>query len=505
MTGLRRFWPMLPVITALLLFAPAVTFESVRWDDPQLVFENPRVTAFSPSIWWTYDPELYVPLTLTTYQIEYALVGPQPWLFHLTNILLHALNAALVFLLLKRLTGSQSAAAIAAALFAAHPLTIEAVAWISGRKELLWAAFALCSMLLYARTDARHVRTLLPSIGCMILATLAKPTALVIPFLLLTIDAATGRRIDQRVAVEKWPYVIVSIITGVIAFLGKEHAVGMLGPLDTLLLALRSVAHTAQHALAPIGLSTLYPVDPSGIRSAPALLAGAAVLLLAGAAWILRRRATLLGAGITFFLIALAPSLLAYQRSNEVALAADRYAYVPLVGLALVAAWGFTWMESRGKRAIVWIFGALAIALLAACTTLHLPVWHDTETLFRAALKTAPTSIVAKNNLAFRLLADGKLAEAEVLLSEALTANPRYADALVNLAAIRGRQGRLDEAESLLLQALSINPKHVNAHINLGGVALKHGDRLRARAEYEAALALQPGNPHALRLLQQME
>ena len=478
---------LLPGMAALALYAHTTTFGYVRWDDYQLILENPLVRGFSPKIFWSYDPELYIPFTLLTYQIEYALTGGAAWMAHAINVLLHAANATLVWMLVRHLTQRPWIAAGAALLFASHPLAVEAVAWASGRKELLWTLWVLAAALLLLRRRAGQ------STCALALAALSKPTAVVAPLLL----RLTGVPWKQL-----WPAGTIAAITLAIAYGGKASTATVLSPVQVAALGLQSIADVLLRFVRPTGLSPLTTAAAPSISAAalPAIVIAALLTV----AWKLRLRAPLAWTGMLWFLASLAPSLLTYMRSNEIQLAADRYAYMPLVGAALVAAELLQWGARKAPRATLTI-AACIFAALSGLTLMQASLWKDSATLFAAAVERTPRSAVAWNNHGDALLAAGELPRAEAAFARALDLRPDYADALANMGAVRGRQERYDEAESYLLSALSLKPDHVQATFNMAGVLWKRGDVQSALIAYRRVLELKPDFAPALRQVKLLE
>ncbi len=479
---------LLPACAAVLVYAATLRHGYVRWDDPQLITENMLVRGLSPRIFWSYDPELYIPFTLLTYQVEYLLSGGTAWMAHLTNVLLHAANAALAWALIARMTRRPWIASGAALLFAVHPLTTEAVAWASGRKELLWTFWSLVTTLLFLRGATRWTAP------AMVLAVLSKPTAIVTPVL-------------ARLAGGRWRALggctVIAIAGAAVAFGGKAQTAAILSPVDVSLLAIRSVSSVLARVFWPMQLSPLYTVAQP-LNAADAALPACALIAYVATAWLLRRHVALVWTGLLWFAAALAPSLLTYLRSNEIQLAADRYAYMPLIGIAIAAAGVLALLAKRAPAATgIAVMGAAIV--LGTLTHVQAGLWRDSPTLFAAAVERTPLSAVAWNNNGDTALSAGDLERAEHAIATALTLRPDYADALANMGAIRGRQERYDEAEHFLTQALSLKPEHLQATFNLAGVLWKRGKPEEALVAYRRVLELHPGFAPALAQIDRIE
>lgn len=508
-------------------FGAALWYGFLEWDDRLLIVDNPLVRRFSPGIFWSYDPELYIPLTLLSFQVEHLIAGLNPAVFHAVNLALHVLNAALVWRLIDALLRqttrgdrvathfphvlqfSQFLSFAVALLFAVHPLHTEAVVWISARKELLATAFGLAAILMHLRwRETGRSSQRWWSVGLFACSLAAKATALLLPAVLMVLDVARGRRCDRRLLREHAPGLAISAIFAAIAFVGREHALA-LGTLQGFLLAVRSTAFYLQKLVLPLDLSPLYPAPvPLSIASPAVLLSLAIVAGLIAAAWLLRRRAPFTSAGIASFLLLLVPSFFAFERSDEILLAADRYAYFPSVGILLVVSLVIAAVMKKipTVSGIVGSIGFLGILVtLIALSRAQTRIWRDTDSLFRHALELAPSSPVALNNVGAQALARGELDRALEYAQAALAIRPDYPDALVNVAVIHGRRGEFDEAESLLRRALAIDPSHAQSHFNLAGVHLKRGDAPEAVRLYRRTLELRPLHVPALWQLAQLE
>lgn len=476
---------------AFLVYGESLGNAFVDWDDVQLIVQNPLIRTFSPRIFFSYDPELYVPLTLLTFQIEHALFGFNALIFHLDSLLLHIANALLVGWFLLILLRNRWAACLGALLFAVHPLHVESVAWVSARKELLWAFFFLLTVIAYelGREDRRWR---LMSMLFLTLSLLSKPTALLTPFVLLLLDWRRGERVSLRSWKRTWPHFLLAYAAGVIALIGRGEQIGLLNPLQVLLLAFRSTVFYLEKLILPLHLSPLYaPPDPISLGNPAILFSILIVLALLAGTWFPRRYDRTAALGIGIFFLALLPTFLAYQKSGFVTPAADRYAYVPSIGIILtVAALLLHAPGALAKRiiAVVAIATSVTFGVLAYRQSL---VWASTESLFTHALREDPGSPIAMNNLATLALERGNIDEAILLSSEAVRLKPLYADAYVTLGAALAKEEKYDRAEEALQRALEINPDHAHATFNLAGVEQMRGNLDRAVELYRRATALQ--------------
>ena len=437
----------------------------VEWDDRLLIIDNPishGLTAPNVAAAFTsYDPELYIPLTLLSYQATYSLAGLSPWAYHLGNIVLHLVSACLVLGIARRLTGSQSAAIIAAALFAVHPLHTETVAWAAARKDVLSGAFALGSFFLWLRWREREDGTTLGlSIACFALGLLAKVSIIGLPVALALIDWARGRRLSRADARWAAPMVGLSIVFGIIAIIGKGESNSGLFLEKALIGAKASVFYMTKLAM-PSGLSALYPYTLPITLTNPDLAVPLVLLVIATAAVIaLRKRAPWLLAGWIIAFVFLIPSFSNFAKGkdlfHDVYFASDRYAYLAsipaLIGVgALVAR--FTGHRPRLAAALM----GTCVAMLATLAALQASTWRDSMALFRNVLRHYPRSHVALNNVATLSFQSGEREKALQYYQASLAVRPNSM-AYFNLGVIAEEAGLLDRAEEFYRKALEQNP-----------------------------------------------
>ena len=488
--------PALLAAVVLAIYFPVFHFGFVRWDDPQLVSENPLVRSFSPKIWVSYDPQLYDPLTMFSYQMEYLIGGGSAGIFHAVNVLLHFLTAYLLYLLLKAFRFGAVAALVGALLWAVHPLHVEAVAWVSGRKELLWAFFFFASLLVSMHFPSGDRRRWL-GLPLFLCALLSKVSALTLPVVLLLLEWRDTGRVTARRTAALWPFWLLTVVFGIIALFGRGKSAALLPVMDALLLFVRSIAFTLSKVLWPFSLSAIYPAEPASLLHPASLFGIASVAALFIACYLLRRYRSVVF-GLVFFLLTLAPGLFAYLKSNDITLTSDRYAYVPLAGLIIaVLAYHSLLPHSLLRRRLGTISAVVLVVFWATLSHAQVMTWRDTETLFQHVLASAPDSTVAMNNLGFIRLNAGELDAAEKFVTEALALKPDYPDALVNLATIEAKRGRYDEAETALRHALAIQPENAQAWFNFAGIALVRRDDETAVERYRIVVTIRPTHEQA--------
>ncbi len=420
----------------------------VWFDDHGYVYENPAVTAGLTKAglrwaWTTTHMYNWHPLTWLAHMADAELYGLNPAGHHFSSLLLHAANAILLFFFLRRATGSRLAALAAAALWTVHPLRAESVVWISERKDVLAAFFGLLALLAYVRPAGRG--RMVWTAAAFAASLLAKPAWVTLPCLLLLLDAWPLGRWPRTPA---WKLVLEKAPLGLLAAgscamtLAAQSAGGAVKSFAALPAGARlanAATATVQYLRAlvwPTDLAVYYPFPAGGaswvaVAGAAVLLAALTALAAAGA-----RRAPWGLVGWLWFLGALVPMIGLVQVGGQAW--ADRYSYLPHIGLALAlaggaAAWSRQNPSPRRQRLAVLVAGALTL-VWTGLSRLQTVVWHDTETLFRHALAATPDNWLIHFNLANRYQLDGRRAEACAEYRAALAIAPNYAPAMNNLA-----------------------------------------------------------------------
>ncbi|HVV70399.1 MAG TPA: tetratricopeptide repeat protein, partial [Verrucomicrobiae bacterium] len=498
-------------VCTLAVFGCAAWNEFVNYDDPDYVTSNPHVqSGFSwDNVIWAFTTghaSNWHPLTWLSHMFDCQVFGQSPVGPHLVNVAFHVANAVLLFLLLRRLTGAHWASAFVAALFALHPEHVESVAWVSERKDVLSTFFLLLTITAYARfaasrskappaaaperprvVDLSGTKFYFASLLCFALGLMSKPMLVTVPFLLLLLDWWPLRRLEfqggkgatsrLQLILEKIPFFALSIGSCVVTYVVQRRG----GAVSTSLTvgqrianALVSYARYIGKTVWPQNLSVLYP-HPGDWSVGPLVLA-AAVLLAISVLVVVRARARpYLAVGWLWFLGALVPVIGLVQVGIQSM--ADRYTYVPAIGLYIMAAWGASEALPKFRRRATFLAGGalLALGLCGLLTVRQIQYWRTSETLFRRATQVTDKNYLAYNNLGFYLEGRGKVDEAMEDYREALRINPRYEDALNNLGyALAGRK-RPAEAIPLYEAALRIRPNHVEVHNNLGNALSEVG------------------------------
>jgi protein O-mannosyl-transferase len=510
------------LFTVLVVYSQVRAFDFVGYDDPAIA-DNPHVNhgITRDGLAWAFTSDEifnWIPVTQLSHMLDFQLFGARSGLHHLTNVLFHALATLLLFAFLHRATGARWRSAFVAFLFGMHPLHVESVAWIAERKDVLSAFFwclALWAYLGYTKRPGwgRYLLVLLPfSLGLM-----AKPMVVTLPFVLLLLDVWPLRRFAlgslpvgagnpriarirwQKALLEKVPFLMCSAGVAVATYLVQRTG-GAVGQLGSLSIETRAANALVSYVVYigqmfwPMKLAVLYPY-PSSIPAWQFLTAGIAIV---GVSVIVVRsfqRFPYLAVGWIWYLGTLVPVIGLVQVGVQAH--ADRYMYLPMIGISIMLAWGADDLVRRWPRAKPAVIACIALACSSciALTMNQLRYWKGSESLYRRALEVTVGNYVMQYNLGLALSkVPGGLPEAIEQYKAAIRIKPIYIDAHLNLGtALASIPGRIPEAIAQYQAALRLRPDYAEAHNSLG-VALSQipGRSPEAIAQYEEALRIKP-------------
>ena len=515
------------------LHSSALSFGFVNWDDWDYVVFNPMLGELDLEFLKAASTRFVLgnwhPVTMISYGLDRALWGEDASGFHATNLLLHAANSALVmalaWMLFRRAAGADRGslfgAAVVAGIFAAHPLHVESVAWISERKDVLYGFFWLTSLiawLAYAapaaapETDLAADTTSLEArrrrrrwayglaLVAFALSLMSKPMAVTLPVVLLLLDVYPLRRLGDgwpglwRVGLEKLPFFAIALAAGIVTLVtqGEAGAIGFveLPLVSRLWLAVRALGFYLVKFFAPFGLVPFYALsDDISLSRWPYWSALLLVVVLTAGAVLARRRAPVVAAGLAFYLVTLLPVLGLLQFGDQSA--ADRYTYLPLLGPAFILGAGALWAWRSGQRArVVAVGGAIVFLLfLGWRTTDQVRVWRDSVSLWSRVVEAYPESTTGHYNLGHGLWMAGQTARAEAAWKRVLEIDPDHARALYELGTSAGRAGRYAEAERYLRAAVRAKPDDPKALVTLAMVLDERGDWPAAAHYYRSFLS----------------
>ncbi len=515
-TTVRDRRPLL--IGALLVVATVLAFWRVgdcgfvNLDDDAYVEHQPLVNQGlrSAGLAWAFTgshSSNWHPLTTLSHMLDCQLFGVRPAPMHWENLLWHTLNAVLVFLAWRTLTGALWRSAIVAALFALHPLHVESVAWISERKDVLCAFFWLLGLWAYAGYAQRPtVARYLLVAGALVLALLSKPMAVTFPCTLLLLDFWPLQRWPEKswraLVVEKLPLFALVVVHSVLTFLVQSGS-GAAQFGERFSLGVR-VANAFVSYVRYVG-KTLWPESLAPMYFHPghwplAAVVGALVVLLAvtALAWWLRRTPPAGVLGWLFFLGTLVPVIGLVQVGAQAM--ADRYMYVPILGLFTAVVWPLAAVAANWPRVrtLVAVATIALLAVLAIVTARQVPAWKNSIALYEHSIAVGEDNPAARYLLAVALQAAGR-PQADVVAQyrHALRLRPDYVNALTQLAIIAFANGRADEARQLIAESVRVDPRNPGLHVNLGAISVRAGKPDEAVPHFERALQLDPRLPVA--------
>jgi protein O-mannosyl-transferase len=558
-SALRFVLPLVVVAVTLLAFLPVLDAGFLSWDDETNFLDNPhyRGLGWAQLRWMFTSARLghYVPVTWISFGLSYVLGGMNPRGYHLANLLLHAANSAVFYVVARRLLAAafgggvtappasdhgragfdvelSLGAAFAALIFGVHPLRVESVAWVTERRDVLCGLFSLLTVAAYLTALRRgaparlHAGWYWTAIGCFALALLSKSTAVTLPLVLLVADVYPLGRISfggsdwrpraGRLVREKFPFLVMSAgITATMVVIGWRSVLtplGTLGITDRIAISAYGLVSYLWKTVAPWPLSPLYELrHPVRSLTLPYLSATALVVITVTAIALRRRWPAALAAWLAYALFLLPVIGIA---QNGMQITADRYSYLSCLGFAVLAGGTLAWLlreRGRFKATVVTaaiLAGVLVIAGWAGSTWRQSKIWHDSETLWRWALDVDPDCVVCRINLGAELVASpspdaGRAREAEGLFRRAIMLNADRDFAYHGLGVALAAQHRYPEAEAAFREYMRREPSSAVGFIQLGQLYLSQHRSGEAIPFFRRALTLKPTFPTLPGLLAQ--
>jgi len=530
--------------TIIAVYWPLKNNGFINFDDNLYVADNETVKrGLTPEgIKWAFrfnDKGYWQPLAWLSHMLDCELYGLNPAGHHLTNLMIHLANTLLLFWLLSRATGCVCKSACVAALFALHPLNVESVAWLAERKNVLSTFFWLLTIYIYTYYVRKHnIQWYLGMVICFVLGLMTKPMAVTLPFLMLLLDFwplariqikrlnSPGALIKEKegslqlrkvrwpiVVLEKIPFLILSTFSVVLSILSLQHmdimVSGSIAPLNLRIAnALVSYVSYINKMIWPRDLAIFYPYPkllPTGqILGSVLCLLAISILCIA----VIKRR-PYLSVGWFWYVGTLVPVIGIVQTGVWPAMA-DRWAYVPLMGLFIIIVWGFSdiFRRSRYNKLVLVVLYSAILMGFANSTHIQLRHWVGSIPLFQHALQITGDNEIAYYSIGNELVQEGRLAKGMDFYRSALRLKPGFSQVHNNLGVALARTGNLDEAVDHFQIALQIKPNYAEAHNNLGVALRSRGQLPEAGQHYAEALRLDPAyaeafNNFGLLLMQQ--
>ena len=510
------------VLVTIGVYWPVMRHHFVYYDEEVYVTSNVHVQkglTWENIKWACFNPvgNNWHPLTIWSHMADCQLFGLKPWGHHLTSVLLHALNTVLVFLFLRSLTGALWRSALVAALFGLHPLHVESVAWVAERKDVLSTCFGLLSLIFYARygrkrlaVENRDIKAqgvsaprafdYLLALIFFALGLMSKPMLVTWPFVLLLLDYWPLERFKGksawRLVTEKIPFFALAVAASVVTVVVQKRT-GAVVAAEALPLGVRSGNALISYCrylgklFWPTDLAVFYP-HPGFWPLEKVLLAGGLIVGLSVLFFVQRRRYPFLLMGWLWFCGTLVPVIGLVQVGGQAM--ADRYSYIPSLGVLVIAVWGvYELTKSWHYRAVALsLAGAAAIVLCLVLTRQQLGHWKDGEALFRHALEVTENNYLARLGLGSALDEKGQIDAAIKEFQEAIRLKPDYAHAHNNLGSALYEKGQTDKATREFQEAIRLKPDYAEAHNRFGVTLVRKGQSDAAIREFQEAIRLKP-------------
>jgi Tfp pilus assembly protein PilF len=505
-----------------IVFGQTLHHDFVNYDDQRYVYENPRITAglSATTVVWAFThvhSENWHPLTTISHMFDCQLYGLRPGAHHATNALLHATGTILLFLALLEISGALWRSAFVAAVFGVHPLHVESVAWIAERKDVLSGVFFMLTLLAYER----YARA--PSIGRYMAVALlfgcglmSKPMLVTLPFVLLLLDywplnriarprlagknAPIARSTIISLVLEKVPLIVLSLGSSVVTFLAQRPAIGGTEELPIswrLGNALVSYVAYIWQMVWPVNLAVFYPHPENRLPVWQIVAAVIALIGVSAIAAVMRRRRRYVLVGWLWYLGMLLPVIGILQVGWQAH--ADRYTYLPQIGLSILITWSVADLTSRWRRQreVLVVSATAVIIALTWRAWLQTTYWGNSETLWAHALAVTHNNDVAENNLGIVLLQQGRVDEAIPRFERAIQIRYQNAPAHDNLAKAFLRKGQLTDAIVESRKLLEIQPENLEVRNILGTVLIQQGRIREAIEQWQETLRRDANNGNA--------
>jgi len=504
-------------VVTFAVFSRVLTYEFVNYDDDGYVYDNRQVlSGLSASgviyAFTTFDKGNWIPLTWLSHLLDCQIFGLNSAGHHFSNLVLHIINAALLFLFLKISTKCSLPSLVVALLFAVHPLHVESVAWISERKGLLSTLFFLLSVIAYnGYVNGKSLKRYLLTFLLFLLSLLSKPMLVTFPFILLLVDYWPLNRMDgsnlslsspnnQRLILEKIPFFLLSLIIGIITLYAQNSAEALASPGQHAFWEKAGHAVTAYalylyKTILPLNLAVIYPY-PKNISMILALFSALIMIVITSYVFYKIKMPYLL-TGWFWFLITLLPVVGLIQVGVQSM--ADRYTYVPLIGIFIGVVWGTTHIQRQHHISphVITLLVCVMLVGFSLKAWRQVAVWKNSISLFSHAISVIPENWVAHLNLGEALFTRGDINKAMLHYQQAIKINPLFELAHLNLGTAYASKGEIEKAIASYKTALAIKKELPAAYLNLGNAYYRKGDYKKAHFYYVSALKQKPDNSEA--------
>ncbi|MHC4912417.1 MAG: tetratricopeptide repeat protein [Planctomycetota bacterium] len=498
------------VVATLTVFWPVQKYSFLDYDDHQYVTDNQHVKAglTSEGIIWAFTTghvSNWHPLTWLSHMLDCQLFGTDPGRHHLINLLIHTISTIVLFAVFKKVTGAVWLSGFVAAAFAFHPLHVESVAWIAERKDVLSGLFWMLTMAVYLRyVRQRTIGSYVGTIAVFALGLMAKPMLVTLPFVLLLLDYWPLERLKLsnlgRLISEKVPLFILSAMSSVVTFIAQRSG-GAVIQMEEVPIGIRAANGLISYLIYiskmfwPSRLAAFYAYTFDKSSLWLAVLAALLVVGISVLAVVLAARHRYVLVGWFWYIGTLVPVIGLVQVGTQAR--ADRYTYIPSIGISIIIAWGAVELSGkwRYRKVVLAISAAVVTAAMLLSARMQVHHWQDSLTLFSRAVEVTRGNYVGHAGLGKALHARGKIDEAIRQYRQALQIKPNYTIARYNLANALSRQGKKNEAIEHYREVLQTDPKDARAHNNLGNALSGQRKIDEAIIHYRRAMEIEPDNP----------
>jgi len=477
------------VLVTLAVFCPVLWHEFVNLDDSVVVYANPHIQSgvTLEAMHWAFTSEFvsnWVPLTMISHMLDVQLFGMNPAGHHFVNVLFHVASSVVLFLFLNKATAAPIKSAAVAVLFALHPLQVEPVAWVAERKDVLSAFFWMLTLYVYVvYSNKPGIARYLTVLSLFALGLLSKPMVVTLPVVLLLLDWWPLGRFDSdsvgnsaflrrfvRLFVEKIPFFALSACLSAITYLIKQEQgeiVTDLSFMEKVARAFISYCEYIYKMVWPSKLAVYYPVSEALPSTALVVFAVLMFLLITGLVFLARKRSPFLITGWVWYVVALLPVIGLIQ--SGACTFADRYTYLPIIGLFVMIVWGISQLSEQWQtpREVLVILSAVVLVGMVVISSMQLKHWKNSFTLLSHAIEVTDKNWLALNNLGQAYLSAGRVDDAIWYFDESVKAKPSYVIALVNLGALLAVKNQPEESVAVLKRALLIEPGNNKAKLIL--------------------------------------
>lgn len=500
----KYFLPAILIITFLCLL-PSLQNKFVNLDDTQYVLENPAIKSInSKNLKIIFSEQFvgnYQPLTMFSYMLDYQFFGLNPFGYHLVNLIFHLLSTLFVFLIITNLSGNSLVAFITALLFGIHPLHVESVAWIAERKDVLYGFFFLWALYLYTvplALKGKNTRLSPFRAGAILLlfllSLLSKAQAVVLPVVFFAVDFIMNRKFTRKTILEKIPYFVLAISFGLLAI----QVQGKAGAMQTfqyfpfyerILFSCYALMTYLHKLILPINLSCFYPYPETNdkINTVWVYLSPAVLIALAFVVWKFFRQSKVVLFGIAFFLITIVLVLQLLPIGD--ALYADRYTYIPSIGLFFIAAYCIAPLL---KNRLTLILSLSYLLFLCYLTFQRSKIWHDSITLYADAIDKGYKAAIIYNNRGAVLSDSSRNEEALKDFTSLVTLKPRYPNGWRNKGLIHVRLKQREEAITSFSEAIKHVPTDAANYMSRGTLFIEKNDFENALKDFSKIIELNP-------------